>query len=89
VAQSLNVTFVTDRVAEVVIAARSGEGFDLSEDGVVDDDAVDGGVVVGVGECLFDVEGVVEGAEFVAEAVGAAGFSGPFGVFFGGGVFVC
>ena len=60
----------------------------MSKDGVVNDDAVDAGVVVGVEERGFDVNGVVEDAEFVAQAVGATSLARPVGVLFGSGVFV-
>ena len=92
-AEALHIAFVADAVAEVIVLTRAGEGFfvlrSVSEDGVVDDDSVDFGVVVGFVKGSFYVEGVGYLSEFVAESVGSAGFSGPFCVLFGGWVVVC
>ncbi len=87
-AQSLHITFVRHAISEVIILTSSREGFLLSEDGVVYDDSVDFGVVVGFFEGIFDVDGVVELSKFVAESVSAAGFSGPFCVLFRCGVVI-
>jgi hypothetical protein len=86
VAQSFDVALEGDGVAQVVVLRGSGEALDLAEDGVVDDDAVDGGVVVGGRQGGLDVDGVVDGAQLVPEAVGAAGLAGPLGVLAGGRV---
>lgn len=86
VAQALDVALDTDTVAQVVVLRGAGEALDLAEDGVVDDNAVDGGVVVGGRQGGLDVDGVVDGAQLVPEAVGAAGLAGPLGVLAGGRV---
>ena len=86
VAQALDVALDTDTIAQVVVLRGAGEALDLAEDGVVDDDAVDGGVVVGGRQGGLDVDGVVDGAQLVPEAVGAAGLAGPLGVLAGGRV---
>ena len=81
--QSLNVALEGDGIAKVVILRGTGEALDLAEDGVVHDDAVDVGVVVGGRQGGLDVDGVVDGAQLVPKSVGAAGLAGPLGVLAG------
>ena len=82
-AKALNVALEGDSIAKVVILRGTGEALDLAEDGVVHDDAVDAGVVVGGRQGSLNVDGIVNGAQLVPKSVGATGLAGPLGVLAG------
>ena len=81
--QTLNVAFEGNGITEVVVLRGTGEALDLAEDGVVHDDAMDVGVVVGGCQSSLDVDGIVDGAQLVPKSIGAAGLAGPLGVLAG------
>ena len=78
--KALDVALEGDGITKVVVLRGTGEALDLAEDGVVHDDAVDVGVVVGGRQGGLDVDGIVDGAQLVPKSIGAAGLAGPLGV---------
>jgi len=88
VTQSLHVASVADGISQEVVVTFSAERLDLSEDGVVHDDAVDARIFVGVQQGRLDVERVVDLAQLVPQSVVPARLAGPLGVLSRGGVVV-
>lgn len=80
VTEALDVAPVADRVPEVVVLRGAAEALLLPEDGVVHDDPVHAGVVVGIPQRPLNVDRVGQFPKLVPQPVGAARLPRPFGV---------
>mmetsp|Transcript_11336 Transcript_11336/g.19666 ORF Transcript_11336/g.19666 Transcript_11336/m.19666 type:complete len:242 (+) Transcript_11336:748-1473(+) len=86
VTQSLHIALVRNGISKIIILTLSRERFDLSEDGIIHDNPMHAGIIVGIHQRRLDVDGIVDRAELVPDAIGATGPAGPFGVLLRGGI---